>query len=296
MFENDEVFSNGFHLLVDADTPIYSTCCVHNEDTDSDRIMIQRKLRSFFTTLLVDSECSEFTLYLTTKTNFRDDLVDDYKFNRDPADRPVNLAWAKRWCVKEFNCRYRAKLEADDLLGIDQTNTTVIWSKDKDLRQVPGMHLDDDTRQLKVVTDVGVIKDMGKKLYFDGTIGFYLQCLTGDSTDYIVGCGKRVKKKYKTGKKAGQEYTAREGVGPKAAMLILAKAGDLAKAKKAVIEEYKKLHGKNWQTELETQANLLWMVREMDGDIIKRWTYDDRDEYFNLSKGVIINDTADKSV
>ena len=292
MFENDDVFKSGLHLNIDADTPIYSYCCVHNEDDDQSRMMIKRQLKIFFNTLLADSGCDDFTLYLTTKENFRDDLVDDYKYHRDPADKPVNLLWAKKWCAKEFNARWHNKMEADDLLGVDQTNTTVIWSRDKDLRQIPGMHLDYDTRQIKTITHTGVLKDMGKKIYFDGTIGFYLQLLTGDSTDYIVGCGKRVEKVYKSGAKKGQKYISRQGVGAKAAMKILVAAGDLDSAKEAVRKEYEKIHGDNWQKELETQANLLWMVRYQDGEIIQRWTYDDREEYFDLVKGVIVNDYA----
>ncbi len=295
LFENDDIFKSGKTLLIDGDIAIYRPCCIHNEDHNSDRAAIARKVEKAVNLMVQQAGCDDYMFLLTTSVNFRDHLVDDYKDNRSDVERPVNLRWAKRWALTHLNAHVHVGLEADDLLGIYSTEDTVIWSLDKDLRQIPGKHLDDETRKVVTVTPTGTLIDRGSKIYFDGNVGFLYQLLIGDGADYIVGCGKRVTKIRKSGKYKGNEYIARSGVGPKTALKILTlaamKVGDTDKnCLDAVIEEYKKLHGKDWQQHLETQANLLFMIREQHGDVIKRWTYDERDEYFDIKKGVILND------
>ena len=294
-------------LIIDGDIVIYQPCCIFNEDDDADRNQIIKYINKKIEKLMMLADCDKYIMFVTTKTNFRDDLVEDYKANRADVERPVNLIWAKRWCLENLNNHYHKKLEADDLLGIHMSDSTVLWSLDKDLRQIPGKYLDDATGEVIEVTHEGILrvdkitsKTTGKtkdKVYFDGTIGFYYQLLIGDSTDHIVGCGRRERAVYKSGAKKGQEYIVRKGVGSGAALKILYNAHLYAGGRpvldvalEAVIAEYKKVFGEDWQENLETQANLLYMVREQHGEIIKRWTYDGRDEYFDLIKGVIIHD------
>lgn len=282
-----DVFGSGTTLNVDGDIAVYKPCCVFNEDSDYDRSMISRNITGFINKLVVDAGADSYQCFLTTKTNFRDDLTGDYKANRSDTERPVNLAWAKRWAVDNLESNFHPKLEADDLLGVHMTEDTVLWSLDKDLRQIPGKHLDDATRQVVTVTEYGTLKDLGKKAYFDGMIGFYYQLLIGDSTDYIVGCGKRVPANTKTG-------TKRVGIGHKAACQIILKAAmanpsDITVVRDAVYAEYQKLHGKHWVHFIEVQAQLLWMVREQKGEHIKMWTHDDRDAWFDLLEGVFLH-------
>ena len=294
-------------LLIDGDLIVYQTCCVFNDDDDLSRRQIIKYVNQKIEGLMQAAECDEYIMFVTTNYNFRDDLVDDYKLKRDDEDRPVNLAWAKQYSVEKLNCHYHKKLEADDLLGIHMTDNTVLWSIDKDLRQIPGLHLDDKTGKIVTITEEGnirgttVVKPNGAKeykVYFDGMVGLYYQMLIGDSTDHIVGCGIRETAIRKSGAKKGESYSRRKGIGPKAAIKILtvaavsAPAGStpIEAALEAVIREYKKLHKDNWQKELETQANLLFMVRKQYGEVIQRWTYDGREEYFDLIEGVILND------
>ena len=283
-------------LLIDGDIIIYQPCSVvdFNHDDDHCRKMIAKNINSKIDRLMALAGCDSYIMFVTTKFNFRDQLVDDYKANRADVVRPVNLSWAKKWSVQNLNTHFHKGMEADDLLGTHQTENTVIWSLDKDLRQIPGLHLDDATEKVVTVTEVGKIEDRGKKIYFDGLLGLYFQMLTGDSADHIVGCGKRELTVYKSGAKKGTEYYKRKGVGPKAAVKVLDGLSPEA-ALAAVIEQYKELHGREWQSQLETQANLLFMIRKQDGEIIQRWTYDGREEYFDLVKGVLLHD-YDKEV
>lgn len=294
-FSNDHVFSTGLTLHIDADSIVFAECCIFNEDTEAARTRISRGIRRRVMELMLDAGCDDYICFLTTKTNFRNQLTDDYKANRKDTERPVNLAWAKRWTATNLSCIYEDGLEADDLLGIHMSDAAVIWSIDKDLRQIPGKHLDDSTRKVIHINYLGKIVDLGKKIYFTGEAGLLFQILTGDSTDYIVGCGKRETVVYKSGPKKGEEYVKRNGVGPKEALDILVTAavkdGDpRSNMMAAVIAEYEKLHGSDWRVHLETQANLLFMVREKHGRFIRRWTCDGRVEYFDILAGIITDE------
>lgn len=292
-------------LLIDGDIVIYQPCCVFNDDDDLSRRQIAKYISNKVDKLMEAAGCQKYMMFVTTKFNFRNELVDDYKANRKEEDRPVNLAWAKRWAISQLSNFYKKGLEADDLLGIYNKAGCVIWSLDKDLRQLPGEHLDDATQEIITVTEEGRLEEKHwvtesgtekSKIYFEGDIGLYFQMLIGDSTDNIIGCAKYVTQIRKSGEAKGEAYTARKGVGPKAAMnLILAsimhKGTRTASeaALDAVICEYKKIHGDDWQKHLETQGNLLFMVRQMQGEYFRRWTYDGRKEYFNLTTGKVLS-------
>ena len=161
-------------LLLDGDIVIYQPCCVFNEDDDQSRKLIAKNINTKIERLMEAAECNTYIMFVTTKFNFRDHLVDDYKANRQDVERPVNLAWAKRWAVDNLNTHFHKGMEADDLLGTHQTDDTVIWSLDKDLRQIPGSHLDDATQKVVEVTELGSLEDRGKKIYLD-YISNYLQ-------------------------------------------------------------------------------------------------------------------------
>jgi 5'-3' exonuclease len=301
-FSDNEAFATGSTLNIDGDILIYKPCCVHNEDTDICREAIVKGIKDYLKFLLMRSGCDSYKVFLTPKTNFRNYITDDYKANRKGVVRPVNLVWAKEWATTHLNAVVIAGLEADDLLSIYQTDDTVLWSPDKDLRQVPGMHLDDNSKLVTHVDEVGVLKTIAKgKIYFSGTVGLYYQMLVGDSADYIVGCGSRVSKVYKSGKKRGQGYISRQGVGPKEAMDILTRAvlrnqeDPLGECRQAVFNNYDRLFGKKAKEKMEAQANLLFMVQKLDLDTnrIQRWTLDDRVEYMCLHTGEITVEESD---
>jgi len=287
-------------LLIDGDILIYKPCCIYNEDDDYDRKQIEKNINHKIDQLMELSGCGSYIMFVTTKTNFRDFLVDDYKANRIDTVRPVNLAWAKRWAVDTFNTHYRSGLEADDLLGIHQTKDTVIWSLDKDLRQISGLHLDDATSKVITVTENGVLrKKLGAlknpdtnskarkatKYYFDGLVGLYFQMLTGDDTDWIVGCGERKEYTVKSGASAGQVRLKRFGIGPGKAYEMLSEARTIEDAFDVVCEEYRKQYGDNWIKHLEIQSNLLFMVREHNENLVRQWTYDDREQWLDIDTG-----------
>jgi 5'-3' exonuclease len=305
-YDDLDCFKSGKTLLIDGDIVVYQPCCTHNEEGMQAQRSIQRAIERKVSGLVSAAGCDDYRFFVTTKKNFRDHLVDDYKANRSDKERPIHLAWAKRLAVSEYGAEAVPYLEADDLLGINQTEDTVIWSLDKDLRQVPGAHLDDESMQVVIVDDVGLVEKRTKvsadgkkkhKVYFNGLVGFYLQLLMGDSTDWIVGCGKRGHIKLASGKmrfhkkdtkknKIGDPWIGRMGVGEMAALKLL-EGRSPPEALKQVARAYYAEFGDEWKSMMETQANLLWMSREYVGDQVKMWTFDNRDQYLNIKTGVI---------
>ena len=309
-------------LLIDGDIVIYQPCCIFNEDDDQSRRMIAKTINNKVDKMMADAGCDRYMFFVTTKENFRDQLTDDYKANRADTERPVNLAWAKHWAVKSLKAFWQKGLEADDLLGIYQKKDTVIWSLDKDLRQIAGAHLeyygekDKESRVINITKEGHLhlkkwVTESGndrKKIVFSGDIGLYFQMLIGDTTDNILGCAIREARAPKSGPNKGVlGKVKRYGIGEMAAYKLVYTAimyKGSRTASEAVLEmvkaEYFKVYKKNWQFHLELQANLLFMVRLKRGDIFRRWTVDGRKEYFHLIEGrilseeVFLNDYANK--
>lgn len=159
---------------------------------------------------------TSYEIFLTGKSNFRDELVDYYKANRDPTHKPVHYKAIKEWLINKRGAVVVEGYEADDAMSILQyarvymqqredngledpysTEDTVICTIDKDLDQVPSWHYNwqKDTRYF--VTQKG------------GLEFFYTQMLTGDSTDNIPGVfkltGKKATAKMKEGLKDKSE-------------------------------------------------------------------------------------------
>lgn len=176
-------------LLVDADLLVYK-CAAGVERTIEYEpncfVLMSYKndaAEAFDETLrsLVDqSGCDSYLLCFSHKDNFRKSLYPEYKANRKNTRRPL--------CWKDFTDHVkqttpphqiisRDRLEADDVIGILATQRPeqyIIWSEDKDLRQIPGKHLTSD----------GVTLITREQADY----AFYLQTLTGDTADNYPGC------------------------------------------------------------------------------------------------------------
>lgn len=145
-------------------------------------------------------------VYLTGKGNFREDIAFEqpYKGNRwsydkrdqardegkwlewldatkekcKPPTRPFYEQEIKQYLIKHWGAVVVEGQEADDQLGIDQTDdTTIIVSVDKDLKMIKGWHqdlagMDIEPEYIDEVT---------------ANRNFYKQLLTGDSVDNIKG-------------------------------------------------------------------------------------------------------------
>lgn len=170
--------------LIDADIPLYQ-CAAKGESDGETAEQIAMTCVEKFSNIAFRAKCSKKRIVFSGPGNFRKDLCDVYKRNRGP--KPEAYLEAKELLVKWHGsevCQH-PRLEADDLLGIMATNglteNPIICTIDKDLLQIPGWHFnfghhhyegDDFPRYINEAT---------------ASKNLFLQLLTGDSTDAIVG-------------------------------------------------------------------------------------------------------------
>ena len=121
----------------------------------------------------------------------------EYQANRQGRDAPADLHTIRDYIASLGNkAAVHMDQEADD--GLAQANyndpkNSVLCSRDKDLRMVPGLHLDMDTGEIiNVPFDAYgklVIDDSksSKKVVGYGPAFFFAQCLMGDTADNIKG-------------------------------------------------------------------------------------------------------------
>jgi hypothetical protein len=196
-------------------------------------------------------------LYLTGKGNFRDKVatIQVYKGNRDPANKPLYYSEIREYMIAHHGAIVVQGMEAEDACGVEQyahkDKSTCIVGVDKDLMCIPGFHFNPVKDEMVYVTKV------------EADTHFWKQVLTGDATDNILGCGVRKPGVYKTGKKKGQSYVKREGVGPEGANELLAPVvGRWTEMEKVVLNEYAKLYGSDARAVMDENAKLIWILRE----------------------------------
>lgn len=207
-------------------------------------------------------------LFLSGKGNFRYEIAKRQPYKTRPSKKPYHYYNLTAYMRSKYDTIITQEMEADDALAIEQCRRatqrletlelpeTIICSKDKDLRTVPGWFyswelgnhpsfgpvLIDETGYIKLSAD-------GKKLSGIGGMFFYAQCLMGDPVDSIPGLPK---------------------TGPSKAFNILQATTTLPEAFKAVLEAYRAVYGPMAEEELLEQARLLWMTKELhpDGSVV----------------------------
>jgi len=191
---------------------------------------------------VVDSLREKFDkleFYLTGSGNFRHQIasIQGYKANRSPFSKPFHYEALREYLVRKYEAKIVDGIEADDALGIRQTDRsgdkTCIVSTDKDLDMIPGNHFN-------------WVK--GIKYYVEeqeGLRNFYKQCLTGDRVDNIPGI---------------------RGVGPVTAEKIIGRLSHEPSMYGAVrrtwAEHYPRgYEGRRIDSVIEEVAQLLWIQR-----------------------------------
>ena len=194
-------------------------------------------------------------IFITGKGNFRDEVAETkgYKANRRPDRKPFHFNNLKAYAKAHYDVQWVDGLEADDLLAITQMEaeplTTVICSRDKDLRMIPGMHFgwqcglqqQFGPKPVDVIGELQLIN--GKKLVGTGLKFFYSQLITGDTTDNIPGLPRG---------------------GPTLAYRTLSDTTTEGEMFEAVRELYREKLGDEGDQRMLEQGQLLWMVRELD--------------------------------
>lgn len=178
----------------------------------------------------VDAQCSQYRVFLSGDDNFRKQVAvtKPYKGNRNSA-RPTYEQEIKAYLRSEYNAEQVDNLEADDLMAMNQGPNTVICTIDKDLRQVPGWHLNPDKEEEPVL----ISNEKAKYNYF-------WQMLVGDDVDNIPGV-RRIGKKKATAMLEGLT---------------------VPEMKEAVIGCYRKAYGDDYLKVLNEQHHLIYMRRK----------------------------------
>lgn len=124
-----------------------------------------------------EAGCDSREVYLTGKGNYRNRVYPAYKANRKDMAKPVLYEDIREYMIKYHAAQVIQGQEADDALGINQGEDTVICTIDKDLDTVPGPHY--NWRK----PDQGVYHVLP-----EAALRFtYTQILMGDAVDNIPG-------------------------------------------------------------------------------------------------------------
>lgn len=189
----------------------------------------------------------DYIIALTDGTNFRRGILDTYKANRNPRDKPLSLPALREHILKEHRTYLRPGLEADDILGILATSAKIIGtprriivSVDKDMKCVPGEFWDSKHDKFYRVSEE------------EAAYQHMVQTLTGDVADGYKGC---------------------PGIGPVTAVKLLEGLSGYEELWPAVVKAFEK-KGLTEEDAL-TQARMARILRVTDYDFkqkeVKLW-------------------------
>lgn len=196
-------------------------------------------------------------LFLTGVGNFRFQIAKqrEYKGNRKQI-KPFHYKYIRAYLQSQWGAEVVNGMEADDALAIAQLERiqhrdTIICSRDKDLKSVPGFHYGWEAGKQGSwgphwVDELGSLELKGpKKLIGTGNLFFYSQLLTGDSTD---------------------TYNGLPGCGPIGAYNILKDCKTEKEMYDAVLSAYRSKFSEGAEELIEEQAHLAYMVRGINED------------------------------
>jgi len=158
--------------LIDGDIVAFR-CAAASEEADENICLL--RLDRFVREILHATQADTYEIYLSGSDNFRYTLFPEYKAHRKEVQDPKWRQTCKQYLITEWNAKVSHGCEADDILGYNQTEDTIICSIDKDLLMIPGLHYN-------------FVKNEWTEIdYFGGLKRFYEQLLKGDRSDGIPG-------------------------------------------------------------------------------------------------------------
>lgn len=166
--------------LIDGDAVIFR-CAASIVEEDSLDIAV-RRTDELLRRIVNEVQAGSYRVFIKSDSNFRHAIDPMYKANRTQPV-PIHLQGCREFVEQEWNAECESLLEADDLLGINQTDETIICGIDKDLLMVPGNHY-----SWELVTSKYTRPASFKTVDYDlGMKTFYKQMLIGDPSDNIFG-------------------------------------------------------------------------------------------------------------
>lgn len=161
--------------LIDGDILTYRVGFAYD---DEDFALARHRLGETIQIICDELNTEKFELFITGKTNFRNDyaVTEPYKGNRK-GKRPVHYDGLRDYML-EIGAVLCEGQEADDAIAIRATelgDECFIVSIDKDFDQVKGWHYNFVKKQQYYISNM------------QGMLNFYMQFLTGDRIDNIIG-------------------------------------------------------------------------------------------------------------
>jgi hypothetical protein len=212
--------------LVDADILVYRFGFASEGDPAEFALA---RLSEFLDNLSLNEGIDEVWGYLTGKGNFRKEIAvtAPYKGNR-VAPKPYHFQLLREYMERAWGFEVIEGMEADDAIGIEayrnEPDETLIVSIDKDLNMIRGHHYNFVKEERYYVTEEEAIRN------------FYLQILTGDKVDNIIGLS---------------------GIGPVKSKKLLADRNTELEMYEAVLKAYD-----GDEARVLENARLLWILRE----------------------------------
>lgn len=160
--------------LIDGDILVYRMGFASEDETES---ITAIRTNDAIHNILNAFQTKDFEIYLSdgTVNTFRFKIWDQYKANRINAVKPKHYEFIKLLLIKKWGAIITPEQEADDALGINQTENTVICTIDKDLDQIAGHHFNFVQNKYYLVEE------------FEADRWFYMQLLMGDKTENVDG-------------------------------------------------------------------------------------------------------------
>ena len=212
--------------LVDADILVYRFGFASEGDPAEFALA---RLSEFLDNLSMSDGIDEVRGYLTGHGNFRKEIAvtAPYKGNR-VAPKPYHFQLLREYMERAWGFEVIEGMEADDAIGIEayrnEPDETLIVSIDKDLNMIRGHHYNFVKEERYYVTEEEAIRN------------FYLQILTGDKVDNIIGLS---------------------GIGPVKSKKLLVDCNNELEMYEAVLKAYD-----GDEARVLENARLLWILRE----------------------------------
>lgn len=221
--------------LVDSDIIVYRCGLADREQTEPLSYTLHSVKQTLESILDVFEPSDKTRVLLQGSGNYRNQVatIQPYKGNRDPSKRPQYFDEIREYLIEYKGAELVHGKETDDELATTQwankDRSTCIVTIDKDLDCVPGWHYNYVKQEMYYVD----LATANKK--------FWLQVLTGDSTDNIQGIPK---------------------VGPKTAEKTLEGITDWSEMHNAVLKAYENKFGSDAFKHFHETATLIWIQRE----------------------------------
>lgn len=171
-------------LLLDADSIPYTVC--HNKKDEPVKTLEDciKGANSFLNSLCNATNADKVHLFFTVNRCFRYNIDANYKAKRTGI-RPDHFYETRQYLIDNYNGLSHPDLEADDLLNIYKHRYSyinedyIIYSKDKDVKNLIGVHYDIDNNLIKNVFQE------------EASDYFWKSMITGDTVDNIKGIPKK---------------------------------------------------------------------------------------------------------